>query len=227
MDATCTWHQAPSAAAGGVCVAPADPAAVASMPINARMYKRCVSAIGDTKEVAHTKFKQTMQACATTCNDPIPRKLDYPQLCHGYCISDVHNNHHELRQRIHLMLTQFVRQMCKLHTCKPVQLSLYAFMFSFEICSLTSRRLHGVFQLSLGNAQSGPHPAFQGFVRFKVVTSLSEAAPIGEFILPGALVEPECGEYVICNRSLSQGDISCGAGPLITPTYKELSLCIV
>jgi len=134
-------------------------------------------------------------------------KLPYLRCCHGVCGRSLGDELLLLRMKERLTgeLATFARDMASKYKLKFPQLPRREFMLMFNIASLAidscaDRRVIFIGQLVRCNAQSGPHPARQVFLRM----SIQSAVETGDAPLQSSHLAPVARQYVESVRSSAQ-----------------------
>ena len=203
--------------------------AARELPLHPSVFKECVDRLDLTKAASVAQFDKVMSAVSV--DRGIVPKVVYPKRCGGRCKSDDGESVIViLRSNFLRMMTRFVAAKCREYKCKPPLLSLKQFMFVIEIHDAKARHLEHVVQLTLANAQAGPHPAFQGFLRFnlpdEVDRSVRVEADVSRTI--GVIVVPSCAEFINCKHKSATTFLDpVNTGSLGVVTVDELADSVV
>ena len=169
----------------------------AAQPLNPIRYAAFCRDKGIVKGKAEQSFHTMASTVAAEPLVPVvPEKVKYSERCCELCRDDPANGKAlRLKNAFKLTMTSFVKDMCSRHKCLPVQVALLEPMFWMEVVTGTRRTTVMLGQLSLANAQAGPHEAFQGFIDFEIPSAFAIDALAED-------IEFRLGNHMVCQLRL-------------------------
>lgn len=178
----------------------ADLSRASTDPIHPARYESFCNVGSVTKAQAVQSFTQmSTTVAAEPLHGRVPKKVKYTKLCSELCANDGSN---KLPLRLKSAITDTISDLAEFLAarkgCKPLEIPLCEAMLWLEAVTSTVRRTTDVCQLTFANARSGPHDAFQGFVRFQLPADLAfDADPSDTSCrLAGKVVRPLHDEFV-------------------------------
>ena len=170
-------------------------------PFHLERYQLRREAVNVTKTTTEHKWETSMQQIPVpTVN--IPRNLKYIDVCGGFCREATPADIFQFAELIQRVLSGLVNKTRRVSNVSLEKLGMMELMFMFELVAGDIAVLKECAQLIVVNAQSGPLPAFQGFVTFSLPVDVAREAPIDAVLMDRVRGQRLTPIHQPCVRSL-------------------------